>query len=191
MQTTEELFRLLPSQRTEVLGAAIGRRLLEVERLFLLDVPTFLEDARFTSSDFFSYNSGPVQLHFEGALRHVLSVWPSQLSLVAMKDELHETKYDKLYRLSDCEAAHPALKDCLGRTCEDVRIWTLREDFESEEATEVAVSYLLSGGVELFYCIYLHSDLDSDYLLLGTDVPRKRVKSCASLARGETIEHRR
>jgi len=187
LQTTEELFRLLPSRRVDVLRKAIGRRLLEVERLFLLDVSTFLEDERFTSEDFFSYNSGPAQLHFEGGEKHILSVWPSQLSLVVMRDELRETKYDKLYRLSDSEAAHPALKDCLGRTCEDVRIWTLREDFESEEATEVAVSYLLSGGVELFYCIYLHGDLDSDYLLLGANVSRERVDSCVSIAQGGAI----
>ena len=91
----------MPSRRTEVLTAAIGRRLLEIERLFLLDLSAFLEDTRFSRSDFFSYNSGPVQLHFEGGLTHVLSVWPSQLSLIVMKDELHETKYDRLYRLSD------------------------------------------------------------------------------------------
>jgi hypothetical protein len=176
-----ELFQLLPSRRKDWLAAAIGCRLVEVERLFLLDLPTFLEEERFTAEDFFPLNSGPVQLSFERGLTHTLGVWPSQLSIVVLPDTLSGSRDETLYRLSESAATPPALKSCLGLVCQDVRIWALQEEFESEEAKEVAVSYLLSGDVELFYCIYLHGDLDSDYLLLGSDVPRERVKSRVSL----------
>ena len=43
----------------------------------------------------------------------------------------------------------------------------------------------------LFYCIYLHEDLDSDYLLLGQDVPRDKVATCFSVALGEYIDPKR
>lgn len=183
-----ELFQLLPSRQTDVLGAAIGRTLLDVERLFLLDPQAFLQEARFTATDFFARNSGPVELHFEGGLNHALGVWPSQLSIVVLPDPLCSSEDDKLYRLSESANASPELKSCLGRTCQDVRIWILQEEFESEEAKEVAVSYVFDGDLELFYCIYLHDDLDSDYLLLGADVARERVKTYISLAQGGVVE---
>jgi hypothetical protein len=44
------------------------------------------------------------------------------------------------------------------------------------------VSYVFEDDLELFYCMYLHGDGDTDYLLLGSDVPRERVKKCISLA---------
>lgn len=185
-----ELFQLLPSRKRGLLAAAIGCRLLEVERLFLLDQPTFLEEARFTAEDFFPLNSGPVQLGFDTGLTHTLGVWPSQLSIVVLPDPLSGSRDETIYRLSESESASAALKSCLGRVCRDVRIWTLREEFESEEAKEVAVSYFFSDDLELFYCIYLHGDLDSDYLLLGEDVSRECVKSCISLAQGGALEHR-
>lgn len=188
MTSDTELFQLLPSQRTEVLAAAIGRILIEVERLFLLDLPTFLEDARFSAPNFFALNSGPVQLHFDGCLTHALDVWSSQLSIINLRDTLIASQAEKLYRLSEDVHASPELKSCLGRVCRDVRIWTLEEDLESGEAKQVAVSYVFAGDLELFYCIYLHGDLDSDYLLPGADVPRHSVKSCFSLAQRRSIE---
>jgi hypothetical protein len=71
-----------------------------------------------------------------------------------------------------------------------VRIWTLKEDFESLEAKQVAVSYVFDES-ELFYCIYLVDDFDSDYLLLGQDVPRGKIASCFSIALGEYIDPRK
>ena len=50
------------------------------------------------------------------------------------------------------------------------------------------MSYVLGDGLELFYCIYLHDALDSDYLLSGADVSRERVKHCISLAQGGIVE---
>jgi hypothetical protein len=183
-----ELFKLLPSQRTDILATAIGRNLEDIERLFLLDLPTFVQDARFDPAQFFSLNSGPVQFRFDDGLTHAYDVWPSQLSVINLPAILTAADDERLYRLGEDEAAPPKLKSCLGQRCQDVRIWTLAEEFESQEAKEVAVSYFFSADWELFYCIYLHGDLDSDYLLMGADVPRHRVKSCFSLAQSETIE---
>lgn len=188
MSSDQELFEFLPSRQADLLATAIGLRLLDVERLFLRDPPTFLRDARFAAADFFARNSGPVELHFEGGLSHALGVWPSQLSIVVLPGPLTGHYGELLYRLGEDAAAAPELKACLGRSCQDVRIWILQEDFESEEAKEAAVSYVFDGGLELFYCIYLHGDLDSDYLLPGADVPRGRVKTYISLAQGGVVE---
>lgn len=188
MSSEADLFQFLPSRRTDILAEAIGHRLIEIERLFLLDLERFLEDKRFESADYFSYNSGPVQLSFEGGLRHVLDVWGEQLSIIVLQESLQGDQDEQLYRLSEMATAPQALKDCLGEICLDVRIWTLKEPFESEEAKEVAVSYLLANQSELFYCIYLHGDLDSDYLLLGPDVSRENVESCFSVAQGGYID---
>jgi hypothetical protein len=108
-----------------------------------------------------------------------------------LPEHLSSDGFTEQFRLSNVKAAPFALKRCLGRICQDVRFWTLRENFESQEAKQVALSYLLSGGLELFYCIYLHEDLDSDYLLLGQDVPREKVATCFSLALGGYIDGKR
>ncbi|MGK7917220.1 MAG: hypothetical protein AB4038_17010 [Prochloraceae cyanobacterium] len=81
-----------------------------------------------------------------------------------------------------------SLKECLGKVCQDVKIWTLKEDFDSEEAKEAAISYVLSKNLKLLSCIYLHGDLDSDYLLLGQDIPRERVATCFSLVYDQYID---
>jgi hypothetical protein len=186
--SVKELFEFLPSKRTQLLAAALGRQLLDVERLFFRDLETFLRNRRFSAADFFARNSGPVQFHFDGSLSHAIGVWPSQLSVVVLPSPLSGYNDDPPYLLSEDAHAVPELKACLGRTCEDVRIWTLRDEVESEEAKEAAVSYVFEGGFELFYCIYLHGDMDSDYLLPGTKVARERVNSCISLAQGGIVE---
>ncbi|HKO43862.1 MAG TPA: hypothetical protein VJU84_11350 [Pyrinomonadaceae bacterium] len=186
--TDAELLQLLPSRQKDALAAAIGQRLTEVTRQFFRDLSSFLTDERFTATDFFSLNSGPVQLQFDDGLMHTLAVWPSQLSIVLLPDPLSGLPDERIYRLSVSADARPELKACLGRVCQDVRIWILKEEFDSEEAKEVAISYVFDSDLELFYCIYLHDDLDSDYLLTGADVSRTRVKHCISLAQGGIIE---
>jgi hypothetical protein len=187
METDDDLFRLLPTNRAEALAEAIGRRLVDVERFFQMDPSRFLTHTRFAAGQFFTHNSGPVQLCFACGVAIALVSWPEQLSLVVLPEPLSETGDDRLYRLSERGDVPPALADCLGRVCRDVRIWTLREEFEADEARQAAVSFLLEGGPELFYGTYLHGDLDSDYLLLGQEVPRDRVESRFSLARGDYI----
>ena len=191
MFTDDELLDLLPSKRKNVLAAAIGHRLLEVERFFELDLLSFLRNRCFTQADYFSYNSGATQFRFEGGLIHPYAVYGEQLSIVMLSERLSSDDFTTRVQLSKLKSVPFTLKRCLGRICQDVRIWTLQEEFESQEAKEVALSYLLSGGIELFYCIYLHEDLDSDYLLLGQDVPREKVATCFSLAQGGYIDSRR
>ncbi|AFZ25574.1 hypothetical protein Cylst_3424 [Cylindrospermum stagnale PCC 7417] len=190
MLTDDELFNMLLSKQKDILNQSIGRRLIEVDRFFGSDLPSFLEGGYFTETEFFSHNPGAIQLHFEGNLTYGLDVYGEQLSIFVLPGTLSSDEFTKLYRLSETSAASPTLKNCLGKTCHDVRIWTLQEDFESEEAKEVAVSYLLNGESEMFYCIYLLEDCDSDYLLLGQDVPRDRVASCFSIALGDYIDPR-
>lgn len=138
---------------------------------------------------FFSCNTGAIQLYFEDRLIHTLSVYGEQLSIVLLPEIIASDGFAQSYRLSKMEQMAPELlKECLGNVCQDVRIWMLREEFESVEAKEAAVSYLLSNGQELFYCIYLHDDLDSDYLLLEQNIHREKVASCFSLLLGEYID---
>ena len=106
-----------------------------------------------------------------------------------MPENLISDEFTQSYRLSSSERiASELLKECLGQVCKDVRIWRLKEEIESEEAKSAGISYLLSNGQELFYCIYLHSDLDSGYLLLEGDIQREKVASCFSLLLGEYID---
>lgn len=140
-----------------------------------MDLSYFLKYSSFQEVEFFSYNSGAVQRCFEDNLTHPLAVYGEQLSIVLLPETLSSDSFTRRYQLSEINLVPKALRDCLGKVYKDVRIWTLWEEFESEEAKEVAISYLLSNGNELFYSIYLHDDLDSDYLLVGQDVPREKV----------------
>lgn len=192
MYTDKELLAFLPSRQKITLSKAIGKKLLQVERFFEQDLKAFVKYFELTPVDFFSLNVGITKLSFESDLTHNFSVYGGQLSIVLLPEKDFDQKpyFDgEWYQLSDAEyLSSPELRNCLGQICKDVRVWTLQEDFESEEAKEVAVSYLLADGSELFYCIYLHEDLDSDYLLLKPDVDLSKAASCFSLGLGEYIE---
>ena len=190
MLTDAELFRYLPSRRTDFLARAIGQVLVDIERLFLNDIDEFLMYSQRTRPDYFSYNSGPVQFRFADGLVQPLAVWGEQLSLVLLPEPLQETPYDRLYRLSELAAAPAALRSCLNQTCTDIRLWTLQEDFDSTEAKEAAVSYRFEAGQELFYVIYLHGEADSDYLLPAAAVPREQVARCYSIKLGQELDPR-
>lgn len=189
MYNDNELLTFLPSKQKESLAKAIGKRLIEVERFFEMDISSFLKYTSFKKADFFSCNTGAVQMYFEDRLTHALAVYGEQLSIVLLPETLTSDGFAQSYRLSEMEQMAPVLlKNCLGNVCQDVRIWTLREEFESEEAKEAAISYLLSNGQELFYCIYIHDNLDSDYLLLKQDIHKEKLDSCFSLLLGEYID---
>lgn len=188
MLTDAELFAFLPSNQQARLASAIGRRLVEVERLFTLDVAAFISYTRFAAGEYFARNSGPTQFRFEGGETHPLAVWGEQLSIIVLPEPLTTDGDATLYKLTEIAPPPHRLRACLGRVCNDVRIWTLREDFASEEAKQVAVSYLFSGGDELFYATYLHGDLSADYVLPGEDVPRESVAACFSIAAGGYID---
>lgn len=193
MHTDTELLSFLPSKQKTTLAKAIGKELTEIERFFEQDIKSFLKYSELAPTDFFSFNVGITKLSFESNLTHNFSIYSGQLSLVLLpeQDFTQEAYFDgKWYQLSQAEyLSSPDLRNCLGQICRDVRLWTLQEDFESEEAKEVAVSYLLDNGSELFYCIYLHEDLDSDYLLLKPEVDLTKAASCFSLAMGKYLEH--
>lgn len=191
MLTDTELLALLPSKQKDFLAKCIGRRLVEIDRFFGIDLPSFLEGGHFTEAEYFSYNSGAVQFHFEDNLTYLLDVYGEELSIVVLPSSSEGNEFTKIYKLSKLPLVPSLLKDCIGKICRDVRIWILQEDFESLEAKQVAVSYLFDDESELFYCIYLVDDFDSDYLLLGQDVPRDKIASCFSIALGEYIDARK
>jgi hypothetical protein len=172
---------------------AIGRRLVEVERLFLRTPEQFAQDGDFSPTEYFSRNSGPTQFHFDGGVTQVLDVWGEQLSLVVLPEPLRESEFwsqegERLYQLSSMDPPPPGLPSCLGKTCSDVRILTLNDPGDWEEAREAGVSYVLRPDLELIYCIYLHGDMDSDYLMLRSDLPRDLVARCYSIARGAYVD---
>ena len=193
MYTDQELLAFLPSKRKNILAKAIGKKLIEIERFFEQDLESFLINEELPAINFFSLNVGLTKLIFESNLFHNFSIYGGQLSIILLPERDFDKKpyFDgEWYQLSQAKyLSTQDLRNCLEQTCIDVRLWTLQEDFESEEAKEVAVSYLLANGSELFYCIYLHEDLDSDYLLLKPDVDLTKVASCFSLKLGQYIEY--
>jgi len=189
--TDAQLLSMLPSLHKPELAAAIGRRLLEVQRFFQSGRSSFVEAQGLGEQDFFPLNSGATQFDFENGVSHAFDVYGEQLSLVLLPMKLENNEYATLYPLSEEPTAGAALKSCLGQVCRDVRIWTLKEDFESEEAKEAAVSYVLSSGAELFYCIYLHDDMDSDYLLFRQEVRLEKAATCYSVAGGNYVDPQR
>jgi hypothetical protein len=170
---SDPLLEFVPSLQRDVLGQAIGRRLVEIERLIVTG------DRPFD----FGRAVGPVQLRFDPELLHVLSVLPSQLTLLVERDVLRPDYAAEVYKLS-ASKARPALHECLGRVCTDVRIWKYRDDVPSDEAREAAISYVLEGGRELFYVIYLHGASDDDALMTADEFTPVDVDSCYSIARG-------
>jgi len=55
------------------------------------------------------------------------------------------------------------------------------------EFGEAGVSYLFEDGSELFYCIYLHDELDSDFLLQRAQIAPDEVVGGYSLVEGKEI----
>lgn len=190
MYDDTEFLNFLPTNQKDLLCESIGRTLLEVERFFQMDISSFLKYTSFKKNHFFERNSGCTQFRFEGGINHSFGAYEEQLSVVLLPDPILEDDLIERYSLSTTtdELVSSQLKSCLGKICQDVRIWTLQEDFESEEAKEAAVSYFFQDNLELFYCIYLHEDLDSDYLLFAPEIKRERVATCFSLVAGDYID---
>ena len=149
-----DLIGFLPSKQKAHLKEALGCTLTEVERYFFMDISAFLRHSRgrFSQDDFFLYNSGVTQMVFENGVVHPLDVYGEQLSVIIHPEPFPSDISATRYLLSKQVDIPGSYRNCLGQICEDVRI-----------------------------CIYLHEDLDSDYLLLGDKVPRDKVKSCFSI----------
>jgi len=120
MYTDDEFLLLPPSEQKDFLTKSIGCRLLEVERFFGVDLSSFLKSGHFGEVDYFSYNSGAVQLHFEDNLTYELDIYGEELSIVVLSGTLSSDGFPKPYRLSEMVAVSPNLKGCLGRVCQDV-----------------------------------------------------------------------
>ncbi|MBE9044041.1 hypothetical protein IQ255_06425 [Pleurocapsales cyanobacterium LEGE 10410] len=192
MYTDKKLLSFLPSKHKNILAKIINKKLIEIVRFFEEDLENFLIHEKLPAVNFFSLNVGLTKLVFESDLSYNFSIYGEQLSIILLPEQdLEEEFYSdgQWYQLSQAKCLSTSdLRNCLEQTCIDVRIWTLKEDFESGEAKEVAVSYLLANGSEIFYCIYLHEDLDADYLLLKPDVDLTKAASCFSLLLGEYIK---
>jgi hypothetical protein len=188
MSGDDDLFSLLPSRSRARIAQAIGRRLVDVERIFSLDLDTFVDGGRRAPADFFRRNSGATRFVFDGGLGLAFSEWGEQLSVVLLPSSFEPDIGQQLSRL---EESPDPLRRVLGRTCRDVRVWTYAEDFEADEAMECAVSFVLEGPEEVFYCTWLHGDMDADYVLPAEEVPLDRAASWMSVSTGETTSGHR
>jgi hypothetical protein len=175
----------LPLRRRELLRAAIGHTLVDIERWTATTPADFVARGG-TATQHFSECSGATVMLFSEGLAHAMEGWPSQLSITVDAEPFRDVSYSERYRLSACTETAPAwLRDCLGRTVRDVRVYVFRDDVLSDEARQAAVSYLLDSGVELFYCTQLHGRGDGDELLPGDQVGRDDVALTVSMAAGD------
>ncbi|AHH97293.1 hypothetical protein [Kutzneria albida] len=180
MTTDAQLADRLPLARRELLGRAIGRSLVEVERVTATPVEEFVQDGG-AAPDYLAKLSGPTQLTFSGGLVHSLAVWPSQLSLLVEDSPLPEDPYADRYRLSEL-GAPSWLRALVGLTVRDVRVHLYQDEVPSDEARQAAVSYVFDEGTELYYCVYLHGRMDGDELLLPGEVIPEAVARSVSLS---------
>jgi len=178
-----ELVAMLPSRNIDRLAAAIGHCLRDVVRVFVRSETAFGADGAFDARDEFRFNSGQTMFSFDEVVQ-TIGVWASQLSVALMSEADRELLTgDPDCRVMRLSESGDALVHLLGLPCEDVRIWTYEDGDDSDRACESAISYCLHGGAEIFYCTWLHGDMDSDYLLPGHLVWRDRARSCWSVAR--------
>jgi hypothetical protein len=185
--TDEELPAYLPSRRVDELRRAIGHTLVDVRRLFGLDLEAFLRATPEAEElDYFGGNSGPTELVFDGGVTHTLTLWDEQLSVVVLNEPLQAGNRRTLASLREATLVRPRLEACLGRRCSDVRIWTFQEDIESTEAKQAAITYVLDGD-ELGYGFYVHGSDDEDAMLFGDEISPELVASCFSIAEGRPI----
>lgn len=182
-----ELRNQILSKQITNLKTAIGTRLQDIERWFVMPEKRFLKDKRFAPIDFFPFNSGPAQFFFENNHTHTFDVYGEQLSLVLLPSPIQKDDFAKAYRLSTYQPIPDVIRSCLNKTCIDVRFWQYNEPVESFEAKEAAISYLFQDNTELFYCIYLHGDLDTDYLLMSEDIPLETVSTGFSIRQDKFI----
>jgi hypothetical protein len=178
-EISEDFRHALPSRRLEELARAIGRTLLDVRRLVITSPDEVSEAAR---PIYFSRFSGPVEFLFDGGIGQRLDTWSEEFSVIVVDEPLVGLPSTHVISLAQDPWADPRLKACLGLRCEDVRIWTAREEFDTDEAMEAGVSYRVAGGHELIYCTFLESELSDDLVLPVEDLPRNRVRSCFSVA---------
>jgi len=142
-----ELQQYILSNQKRNLAKVIGYHVTNVTRSFVNDLETYLEYHPNEEKKFFIKSSGSTQIFFSNGIYHTLCVEREQLSIFLSPEQLEDSKWETLYHLTDFAETLEKLYSCLGKTCEDIRIWKFNENFESEEYKEAGISYLLNNRV--------------------------------------------
>jgi hypothetical protein len=137
------------SNQKKFLKAAIGRKLLEVERFFGFCPEEFLEayqeelNKKCDYSDYFSFNRGTTQFWFEGNFNQTFRFYSSGAPIIRFPGTHPDIDYPKKYQLSKMEhLTSSRLRNCLGQVCQDVRIW----QFSESEQTKRSLQKEKEGG---------------------------------------------
>lgn len=170
----------LPSNSRDLLAGAIGKRLVDIERIYDLSLEMFVDDGLRDAARYFRDGSGPTRFVFSDGVDGpslIFGTWPSRRSVVLLSGEFEPEDAQHVERLS---CSSDPLAQALGGVCRDVRIWTLLD-----EGGECAVSFVV-GDQEIFYVTWLHDDMDSDHVAPAAEVAvdRAAAESLAEGARG-------
>ncbi|HAG81074.1 MAG TPA: hypothetical protein DCL61_07845 [Cyanobacteria bacterium UBA12227] len=118
------------SNQKDFLQTAMDRKLLEIERFFVTPIESFLERGKKECRqrcDYFCLNLGETQFWFEPHLNQTFRFYSANAPIIRFP-EIYDGWYDNKYQLSQIKnLASERLKKCLGKVCEDVRIWTYSE----------------------------------------------------------------
>lgn len=170
----------LPLQQTKLLRRAMGETLVDIERWFVLNRAQF-EAYAGEGAEYFSRSSGATTFSFSGGVIHSLCGWPSQLSIRVWDESLRDDPDAERHTLSEADTAPKWLRDCIGQRVIDVRVYVYDDDVPSDEAKQVALSYVFDSGVELVFCTYLHGQMDDEEILRGDEISRQNVVAVVSL----------
>jgi hypothetical protein len=157
----------LPTESIGVLGAAVGRPLLDVERMTATTLADYVEFGG-REDDYFVSVSGPVQLTFGGGVVHALYAAPSRFSVLVDAAPLADHRLMDRHHVGDVPAP-TWLRAAVGRVVRDVRIYFYKDDVDSGEPRQAAVSYVFDDE-ELIYCLYLHGRMSGDELVQAADL---------------------
>ncbi len=175
------------SKQIANLNHAIGKPLTEITRWFVLNPEVFFGEYNYGPDEFIMYNSGLTQFEFGKERHHTYVVDGEQLSLEIIDDYDIDEEFDIPYKLSEYSPVPSSFKACLGKVCQDVRIWKCKEALNGGERGEAGISYVFENGEEIFYCIYLHGELDSDFLLTRDQIDTSKVDSYYSLREAKEV----
>lgn len=137
----KEIERNKLSNQKDFLMAAVGQKLLEVERFFVTSPSNFLEDCKQLNkkcdgSDYFSLNLGATQFWFEENLNQTFRFYSGGAPIIRFSGVYPDID-DRKYQLSKTDRlASSRLKNCLGQVCEDVRIWTYSESEQTKRSLQ-------------------------------------------------------
>lgn len=195
---------------------AVGHKLREVERFFATEPESFFRHYgnNLDKSSYFSLNLGATRFSFENNLIHELKFFDANSPIIRIPGSFRSPYGGERYQLSAVEdLASARLRNCLGKVCQDVRLWkfseteremridraeglwtpALAEEYEAEirqegeKLTGSGISYLLSNGEEIIYCCNFYDDDLGDRLLFIEDLNSEYIHSCYSLKENKYI----